>query len=94
MQTFRQFLEAKKMSKSKSQRYQRIECEDCERIYSVPKVDYDHEVKTWGKWRQNPIRDCPYCRHDYKMDDIGPGDLPQNRDSAYYDPTLDDHDPE
>lgn len=89
MQSFKQFLEARKMSKSNSEKWQRIECEDCERIYYIPKAKYDFEVKTRGKWRQMPIEDCPYCRYEYKMDDIGPGDLPQNRPLYMDDPNYD-----
>ncbi len=71
MKTFSEFyqlMEARKMSKSTSQKWQRIECEDCERIYHIPKSEYDREVQRTGKWRQYPDEDCPYCRHENKMD--------------------------
>ena len=76
MKTFKQYMElmeAKKMSKNASEKLQRIECEDCERIYQIPKAEYDREVKRTGKWKQHPDEDCPYCRHENDMDDPMPG---------------------
>lgn len=72
MKSFGEFLEAKKMSKSKSETRKRIECEDCERLYYVDNDEYERRRvgrSRLGKYRQVPAEDCPYCRKENKMDD-------------------------
>lgn len=73
MKKFDQYLkEARKMSKSASENYHRIECEDCERVYYVPNAEYENrkvERSRMGKYIQLPDEDCPYCRYENKMDD-------------------------
>lgn len=69
MKKFIDFMEMKKGSRELNHR---IECEDCERIYSVPEAEYQRRIKarsSTGKYKQYPDEDCPYCRHEREMDD-------------------------
>jgi hypothetical protein len=72
MKKYIDYMEAKKMSKGNSEKYKRIECEDCERVYDVPNAEYENrrvERSRMGKYIQFPDEDCPYCRHEKEMDD-------------------------
>jgi hypothetical protein len=87
MKKFNNYLqEARKMSKSNSQNYHRIECEDCERVYYVPNDEYEKRRvgrSRLGKYIQFPDEDCPYCRYENEMDDDDTG----RRRSRYGDHT-------
>ena len=75
MKSFSEYVElreARRMSKSNSEKYHRVECEDCERVYYVPNAEYENRRagrSRLGKYVQFPDEDCPYCRHENNMDD-------------------------
>lgn len=77
MKSFLQFvdlLEAKKWAKSNSEKYKRIECEECKDVYYVPIGEYEKRLKrsSKGDYIQFPDEDCPNCRHTIdKLGDTG-----------------------